>query len=65
MVDWQQSAPVEIPHCGVPQGSIGGPILWLIFTFDQTDVVHKHQIDRQIEDAVLWHQIVRKIKQKN
>ena len=43
-VDGQLSTPLELSSCGVPQGSIGGPILWLLFTFDQPDVIHEHVV---------------------
>ena len=46
-VDGQVSAALNIPSCGVPQGSIGGPILWLLFTCDQPDVIHEHGIQGQ------------------
>ena len=46
-VDGHISAPLSLLECGVPQGSIGGPLLWLCFTCDQPDVVHDHAVDAQ------------------
>ena len=46
-MDGQVASALNIPSCGVPQGSIGGPILWLLFTCDQPDVFHEHEIDCQ------------------
>ena len=46
-VDGHLSSPLDLLPCGVPQGSIGGPLLWLCFTCDQPDVVHEHPVDGQ------------------
>ena len=46
-VDGELSKPLNLFNCGVPQGSIGGPLLWFCFTCDQPDVVHVHPIDGQ------------------
>ena len=44
-VDGEMSAPLNLLDCGVPQGSIGGPLLWVCFTCDQPDAIHDHQVE--------------------
>lgn len=46
-VDGQLSTPAQLLDCGVPQGSIGGLLLWLAFMCDQPDVVHQHPMNVQ------------------
>ena len=44
-IDGNLSSSLDLLSCGVPQGSIGGPLLWLCFTCEQPDAVHEHPID--------------------
>ena len=44
LVDGEMSCAVNLLECGVPQGSIGGPLLWVCFTCDQPDTIHDHPV---------------------
>ena len=49
-VDGEMSPSQKLLECGVPQGSVGGPLLWLVYTCDQPDVIHDHVIDTMDPD---------------
>ena len=43
----------------MPQGSIGGPLLWLCFTCDQPDVIHDHPVDgKELHRGCQAHAVV-------
>ena len=45
-VDGCLSPPLPV-ECGVPQGSILGPLFYVLFTSDIPDLVHDHPVDYQ------------------
>ena len=45
-VDGCMSPPLPV-ECGVPQGSILGPLFYVLFTSDIPDLVHDHPVDYQ------------------
>ena len=53
-VDGELSSALNLFDCGVPQGSIEGPLLWLCFTCDQPDVVHEDPADGKDLKEDVW-----------
>ena len=47
-IEGHLSEQLTLMDCGVPQGSIGGPLLWLCFTIDQPDITHDHSVERNL-----------------
>ena len=44
-------SPAMAVECGVPQGSILGPLMYILFTNDMPNLVHNHPIDFKVPDA--------------
>ena len=60
-IDGELSTPLNLLNCGVPQGSIGGPLLWLCFTCDQLDVIHDHEVKAVVSNTYATRVILDKV----